>query len=237
MSSTFPANDLERALQRAADGDLPVGDWLTSLAESTVLAPTTSVSGGGASFPVLTFDGASYVAVFTSEDELRRAHPDASYVAAPFRDLVRQLPAHLGAAVNPGGTLGLPVPAAELQRLLGGVGTVPAGATLRVGEPAEEPVALLDRVAARLAEVPEVREARRCWAAVEDAEPGVVIGLVVDRDGPETREAALAAVRRGAAEATYAASVDVVFASDGDALSGWMQQHVDPFHRGEPRPA
>ena len=228
--STFPSNPLETALRDAAEGRLQVGEWLESLLPSQVWAPVTAAEGGSGTFPVLSVEGGSYVAVFTSAEELTRVQPQAAYVVAPFRELVQHLPAHVGVAVNPGGSLGLPLPAAELRRLIDGRGSIPAGSTVRVGEPADEPEAFLDAAAHELARLPAVRSARRCWAAVDDNEPGLVLGVDVDPDSQEVRSSVLAAVRRAASTSAYPASVDVVFANDRDALTEWMQQHTSPFH-------
>jgi hypothetical protein len=228
--STFPSNPLEEALRDAAEGRLGVGEWLESLLPARVWAPVVSAEGGTGSFPVLSVEGGSYVAVFTSEEELARVEPDAAFVVAPFRDLVERLPTHVGVAVNPGGSLGLPVPAAEVRRLVDGRGRIPAGSTVRIGEPAEEPEAFLAAAAGELAGLPAVRSARRCWAAVDQNEPGLVLGVDVDPDSEDVRRGVLAGVRLAAASSGYPASVDVVFANDRDALTQWMQEHTAPFH-------
>jgi hypothetical protein len=136
--------------------------------------------------------------------------------------------------VNPGGSLGLPVPAAELRRLVDGRGTIPAGSTVRVGAPADEPEAFLEAATHELAQLPAVRFARRCWAAVDDNEPGLVLGVDVDPDSDDVRSSVLAAVRRAATTSAYPASVDVVFANDRDALTQWMHENAPPFHSARP---
>jgi hypothetical protein len=232
VGMTFPSNPLEESLRDAAEGRVSVGEWLESLLAAQVWAPVSSADGGSGTFPVLSVDGGSYVAVFTSEEELSRAQPQAAYVVAPCRDLVQHLPAHVGVAVNPGGSLGLPLPAAELRRLVDQRGRIPAGSTVKVGEPAEEPVPFLGAASGELAQLPAVRAARRCWAAVDDNEPGLVLGVDIDPDSEEVRGAVLASVRRAASTSAYPGSVDVVFANDRDALTQWMHENVQPFHPG-----
>ena len=225
----FPDNDLERGLVDAAEGRRGLADWLGELMTTPVYVPMTQPSGARATFPVLTIDGQSYLAAYTSESELTASGTASGYVHVALAELVTTLPSHLGVAVNPGGTVGLPVPAADLRRLVGGEGRIAAGTTVRVGHPAEEPTAMLDAAATELRTVPSVRAVRRCWAAVGENLPGLVLGVDIDPDVPEQRRLVVEAVGRAARSAGYRASVDVVFANDRDALTTWMHANADPF--------
>jgi type III secretion system (T3SS) SseB-like protein len=146
------------------------------------------------------------------------------------RELVAALPDSVGLAVNPGGTVGLPVGAAVLRQALGLPTDIQAGTTVRVGEPAEEPTALLAEVAESLVAVPAVRAARRAWAVVGEGKPGLVLGLDVDPDAPEVRQLALDTVRRVVGREPAGFPVDVVFDNDRGPLVEWMHAHAEPFH-------
>jgi hypothetical protein len=227
--SGFPHNDVERSLDDAAAGRLDLEEWLRAFVDATVWVPLTAASGQQGTFPVLSIDGGSYVPVFTSEAEADRAAPRTRRIAPVVRELVASLPESVGLAVNPGGSVGLPLPAGTLRQVIGLGRRVAAGTTVRIGEPAEEPEELLDAVAAALVAVPAVRSARRCWAAVGENRPGLVIGLDVDPDNQHTRAAALDTVRAAADAAAGDFPVDVVFENDGDEFTGWMAAHVQPF--------
>lgn len=225
----FPDNDLERGLSDAAEGRRSLADWLEELVTVPVYVPMQQASGGGATFPVLTIDGQTYLAAYTSESELAASGTTSGWVHVSLAELVPTLPAHLGVAVNPGGTLGLPVSAGDLRRVVSGEGRIAAGSTVRVGHPAEEPTEVLEAVAGELRTVPSVKGCRRCWAAVGENTPGLVLGVDIDPDVPEQRRMVVEAVGRAARSVGYRASVDVVFANDRDALTEWMHANAEPF--------
>ena len=226
----FPRNELESRLLDASAGRIEVEAWLTDLAAASVWVPLAATDGQSGSFPVMSIDGGSYVPVFTSQEEIDRAAPGNDRVHPPVRELVTALPDSVGLAVNPGGTVGLPVPAAVLRQALGLPTDVAAGTTVRVGDPAEEPTELLAGIAAVLGEVPAVRAARRAWAVVGEGRPGLVLGLDVDPDSPEVRGQALEAVRRAVGTGAADFPVDVVFDNDRGPLVEWMHEHAEPFH-------
>jgi hypothetical protein len=143
---------------------------------------------------------------------------------------VASLPESVGLAVNPGGSVGLPLPAGTLRQSLGLPGRIEAGTRLRIGEPAEEPEELLATIARGLASVSAVRSARRCWAAVGESRPGLVVGLDIDPDNHQTRTAALESIRSVADTSPGDFPVDVVFENDRDELTTWMTAHVEPFY-------
>lgn len=227
----FPSNDLERGLAEAAEGRLEVAKWLRDLARASVWVPMQSTDGASGSFPVLSIEGGSFVPVFTSEGQIDKAAPQGPRVNPPVRELVASLPDSVGLAVNPGGAVGLPIAAGALRDALDLPHHVPAGARVRIGEPAEEPAALLGALAAQAKHVPAVRELRRAWAAVGEADPGLVVGVDLDPDNQQTREAAMAEVRSAVAAQSTSFTVDVVFASDRDSMMEWMTQHAEPFYR------
>jgi hypothetical protein len=227
--TAFPENELEKGLEDASQGHLDVDAWVQELVRSRVWVPLQGVEGASGSFPVLSIDGGSYVPVFTSEGQINAAAGAGQRVNPPVAELVASLPESVGLAVNPGGTVGLPLPAAVLRQALGMSSTISAGTTVRIGEPAEEPTQLLEAVADTLAEVEAVRAARRCWAAVGESRPGLVLGLDVDPDNEGVRAAALEAVRRAVGAGTADFPVDVVFDNDRDEFTSWMASNADPF--------
>jgi len=109
--------------------------------------------------------------------------------------------------------------------------TVPAGSRVYLGEPADEPLELLDAVGAALAAVPGVREARRVWAMVENGTPGLVIGIDVEPDEATTRSEAMAAVSRALVVAPAASPLGVVFVGDRGELVAWMAANAATFFR------
>jgi hypothetical protein len=226
----FPRNDLESRLLDASAGRIGVDAWLGDLVATAVWVPLTATEGQSGTFPVMSIDGGSFVPVFTSVEELDRAAPGTQRVCPPVRELVAALPDSVGLAVNPGGTVGLPVGAAVLRQALGLPTDIQAGTTVRVGEPAEEPTALLAEVASALVAVPAVRAARRAWAVVGEGKPGLVLGLDVDPDAPEVRQLALDTVRRVVGREPAGFPVDVVFDNDRGPLVEWMHAHAEPFH-------
>jgi type III secretion system (T3SS) SseB-like protein len=226
----FPRNPLESRLLDASAGRIEVEEWLQDFLSASVWVPLTATEGTTGTFPVLTIDGGSYVPAFTSVEELDGAFPEGERVCPPVRELVAVLPEPVGLAVNPGGTVGLPVAGAVLRQALGIPTHVTEGTTFRVGDPVEEPVQLLGEVARALRPMGAVRAARRAWAVIGDGSPGLVLGLDIDPDNDEVRQGALDAVRRvvGAEPAGY--PVDVVFDNDRGPLVEWMHDHAEPFH-------
>jgi len=227
----FPDNELERALQ---DANAPGGDvlaWVGRVLGAQVWVPVTRTEDGGGHFHVLEHEGDSLVPVFTSDEQLEWAQPATDRVVVATRDLLEQLPAGVGLAVNPGGALGLPLSREALtQALTPGAGgrTAPAGTAMHLGRPAEEPSTLLTAIGEAVrAQAPGVREMSRVWAVVGDQPPGLVVVAALDQDTPAERERTLRAVASVAGAAAF--SVDVSFAGDGGQLLAWTRQHATPF--------
>lgn len=111
--------------------------------------------------------------------------------------------------------------------------TVPAGSRVYLGEPAVEPVPLLDAIAAAIATVSAVREARRVWVLIDDGAPGLVIGIDVEPDQAGARRDALSAVGRAQTASPVPFPVGVVFAQDRGELVAWMAENATPFFRAK----
>lgn len=231
---TFPANETEAALAAAARGEQTVEQWLVGAQSASVLVPiaeSTPPDPGGdtpphASYPVMVVDGQSYVPAYTSAEQWTLAGQPGGGASMTLAMLVRSLPATLGVAVNPGGTLGLPLAAGPLRAALDAVVAVPAGSRVYIGDPAQEPTELLAALGAAWSRVAAVRQARRCWVSVERATPRLVVGVDLEPDHPETRDLVMSALD----DLTGPAGVDVVFVNDGGPFVEWMWSHTEPFY-------
>lgn len=231
-STAFPRNDIEVALVEAQRGDLGIEDWLRRLGSEPVHVPTTPGAGSGsAGLPVLSIAGRSYVPIFTSLGEARLAAPSADLLAPTLVDLVGTLPGGVGVSINPGRPISLAVPPEDLRRILGGERTLGVGSRIRVGDPVEEPTAVLRAVANGLSGLPAVREVRRAWVAIDDDPPGLVLGIDIDPDSPEVRRVVTEAVRSAAPPVDY--SIDVAFSNDGGPIVEWMWASGQPVAAGD----
>ena len=124
------------------------------------------------------------------------------HVVVPAAGLARRLPAGLGLALNPDGAPGLPL-YPESVSYLARLGE-PGAATIGVGHPPTEPLALLTEVRARLRRLRFVRSASRAWLSVPDRVEGLVIAVALDDPASEPAQRAvigalLAAVAVGSA--------------------------------------
>ncbi len=100
------------------------------------------------------------------------------HVVVPAAGLAKRLPAGLGLALNPDGAPGLPLypeSVSYLARL-----DQRGAATIGVGHPPTEPLALLTEVRARLRRLRFVRSASRAWLSVPDRGEGLVIAVALD---------------------------------------------------------
>jgi len=117
----FPGNELEEVLAASLGNPQAAPRLLEVLGRSSLWVPLPE--GGGPDSPSLgvpTTDigGAPYVPVFSSQDEfLRVTGTHMSFTVAPAREFARGLPPQVGIAVNPGGTVGVPLPPAAVAEL------------------------------------------------------------------------------------------------------------------------
>lgn len=229
---TFPANELEAGLAAAARGEQTVEQWLVQAQAATFVVPLTAApeppatSPQQVTYPVMVVDGQSYVPAFTSAEQWTLTGQSGSGATMTLAALVRSVPADLGVAVNPGGTVGLPLAAAPLRAALDAVVAVPAGSRVYIGEPAQEPTDLLAALAEAWSAVPAVKQARRCWASVDGDPPRLVVGVDLDPDHPGTRDLVLGAMH----DVPGQEGVDLVFANDGGPFVEWMWRNAQPFY-------
>ncbi|NJQ06216.1 enhanced serine sensitivity protein SseB C-terminal domain-containing protein [Streptomyces lonarensis] len=242
---TWPANELEETLQ-AAVGNPEAGPRLIEvLARSSLWVPLPE--GGGPQspnldLPTLEIEGGVYVPVFSSVAEFHTAAGShLSFAVAPGQEFVRGLPPQVGIVVNPGGTIGAPVPApavAEICRVeLDGLTTGrPRGARMRLFEPdwQQEPVGFLGSVAGELAVLGYVRSARRGLTSAEGGAPSLCVGVEVDAIEHRTHGELQQALGRALALHPVAWPVQLVLMDAAeDPLIDWLRTCITPFHRRE----
>jgi hypothetical protein len=230
VQMTFPENELETVLVSASRGETTPLAFVELLFRSTAFFPMSADESAPAARTLVTIEQDEFVPVFTSRSEADAVMAGSALVEAAVRDVMAGAPAHLGLAVNPSGTLGLPITAAGVQHQLHRATTIAAGTRVRLGEPAVEPTELLSAIRAGLAAVPAVREARRVWAQIGESAPGLVVGLDVDPDNPDVRESAVSVVGSAHRSAHSDFTVDVVFAHDRNDFTEWMNANTAPFY-------
>jgi hypothetical protein len=232
----FPSNAVERTLAAACAGEVTDERLFDSLAEAELWVPLPEdavESNDRRTLPVMMIDNARYVAVYTSEEQFKRCAGEYSCAVTPGRAFARTLPPELGLAVNPGGELGLPIPPAGVQAIRGAETPVDAGTEIRLGDPAEEPHALLDALRAAFAAVPEIVRARRAWAQFGDNPAGLLLGIELAPDDDRARRSTLDAVNTALSQSPVPYTVDAVFPTDpADQIAAWFLDNTQPFYVG-----
>ncbi|MER7956657.1 MULTISPECIES: enhanced serine sensitivity protein SseB [unclassified Streptomyces] len=242
MDVTWPGNELEEVLAASLGNASAGGRLVEVLGRSPVWVPLPN---GGSpesrdlDLPTLEIDGLPYVPVFSSEQQfLACVGSHMSFTVAPAREFARGLPPQLGIAVNPGGTVGAPLPppaVAELCR----VGRTPldgpaSGGRVRLFEPdwQDDPVDFLSAAAAEFEATGVVLSARRALASVEGTEPALFVGVeLVARDGID-RNAPLDALGRALGRIEVAWPVNLILLDVAqDPVGDWMLERVRPFYQ------
>ncbi|MCQ4084317.1 enhanced serine sensitivity protein SseB [Streptomyces sp. RB6PN25] len=244
----WPANDLEEVLSAALGDPGATPRVVEVLGRSQVWVPLPS---GGPSadpsgdrtpdpsvdLPGMQLHGLPYVPVFSSEEQFRRAAPGMPYAVMPARDFARGLPPGVGMAVNPGGAVGIPLPAVAVEDLCrsgagGGDGGPLKGGRVRLWEPDpdDEPVDFLAAAAGEFAITPVVLSARRALGSVEGERPTLFIGVELDRWQEEDRAAAMDALGRalGAESVPWAVNLLLLDVAQ-DPLADLMHDRISPF--------
>ncbi|WP_059011846.1 enhanced serine sensitivity protein SseB [Streptomyces specialis] len=238
----WPSNELEETLATAL-GARDAGPLLLRvLSRSPVWIPLPE--GGGKEsreldLPTIDLNGGVYVPVFSSAEQLHLGGAShLSFAVAPAWEFARGLPPQVGIAVNPGGTVGIPVPpsaVAELCRATPGERApgVPSGARMRLFQPdwQEEPVDFLSAASAELGALWFVRTARRGLASAEGGPPSLFVGVELERLDDESRAAVNAALGRALAGRPVVWPVQLVLldAAD-DPVVDWLRECVPPFY-------
>ncbi|MEU5159785.1 enhanced serine sensitivity protein SseB [Streptomyces sp. NPDC020875] len=229
----WPLNELEETLA-AALGHPGAGPRIVEvLGRSQIWIPLPN--GGGPDspdldLPMIELDGAAYVPVFSSEQQYLACVGDhIPCTIAPARDFARGLPPQVGIAVNPGGTIGVPLPppaVAELCR----AGHTPldgptGGGRVRLYEPdwQDDPVDFLAAASEEFRATGTVLNARRALASIEGDDPTLLIGVqLTPGAAPETAHEALA---RALGRHTVRWPVNMVFLDlTQDPVAEWLTQ-------------
>lgn len=240
----WPANELEEVLAASLGRPEAGGRIVEVLGRSSIWVPLPNGGGPhtqGLDLPTVEIDGAAYVPVFSSEQEFMRvAGAHMSYTVAPAQEFARGLPPLIGIAVNPEGTVGVPLPppaVAELCRV--GRLDPPGAATggrVRLFQPdwQEEPVDFLAAAGLEFSAAGLVRTARRALASVEGGAPALFVGLELDSNQPQDGEAVLAALGRALGRVPVRWPVQLVMLDIAqDPVADWMVEHVRPFYARE----
>jgi hypothetical protein len=231
-----PANPLEEALLAASRGG-DAGDFLDALRDHDVLVPQEDApaeerpleAGAEVVLPLIEREGAKYVPVFTSPEQMAIGAPNVTgALRLTGRSLARMWPAGVGMAINPEAELGVALPEETVRGLLGRVDErIPAGTTLKIGAPAHEPETAWRALRAWAAGRPEVLAAHRAVVIAEDPDQRaqMIVGLEL------APGADVEALCRAAAEAIGGGIGVTQVERDGDAISEWMLEHDEPVYR------
>ena len=170
------------------------------------------------------------------------------HVVVPAGGLAQRLPAGLGLALNPDGAPGLPLYPESVSYLARLDERGPA--TIDVGHPPAEPLALLNEVRARLRRLRFARSASRAWLSVPDRGEGLVIAVALDEPASEpAHQAVIGALLDAVASVPLHVPfpVDVTFPGEpvgsepasGESVGGepgpdiiaeWMSRNTRPFY-------
>ncbi|MCT4354283.1 enhanced serine sensitivity protein SseB [Streptomyces sp. Je 1-79] len=242
MDVTWPGNELEEVLAASLGNASAGGRLVEVLGRSAVWVPLPN---GGSpesrdlDLPTMEIDGLPYVPVFSSEQQfLACVGSHMSFTVAPARDFARGLPPQLGIALNPGGTVGAPLPppaVAELCR----VGRTPldgpaSGGRVRLFEPdwQDDPVDFLSAAAAEFEATGVVVSARRALASVEGTEPALFVGVELATWDGVDRNAPLDALGRALGRVEVAWPVNLILLDVAqDPVGDWMLERVRPFYQ------
>jgi hypothetical protein len=225
-----PQATLDELLLDARERQLLTPELATALPQASLWCPVTIGDDDQPRLIEVSLDGRPHVPAFSSEAGLREVLPESAAITQSFESLAALLPPETGLVLNPNMAASVALSYENVQSLLA-VRTVPVGATLTIGEPAEEPTALFESIARSLAVLPEVLEARRCLTAVGGGTPTLVVGIgIADGDGDATRDRVAAAIMQGLERDGVDLSIDLTFLNDRNELTAWMMEHAAPFY-------
>jgi type III secretion system (T3SS) SseB-like protein len=211
------ANPVEAALTGLRSGTSTPDHLLSALSGNTLWVPLPGgvEPGGRALLPVMVLDGKPYVAAYSSAEEYARGAGNQPHMELTGKELAALMEGSLGLALNPGGELGLPVQPDGVRVIRG------ERRSVRLGQPAIEPVELLDTLKTAFADEPAVLAARRALAQQGEEPPVLVIGVLPDRTVSLWENAVREALGR---------QVFVFLDDDNDPVARWMNEHTTPFY-------
>jgi hypothetical protein len=136
-------------------------------------------------------DGHSTVVAYTDVEEARADLPETHRMfSIGVAELLRELPPYAGLIVDPRSPSPVHVPAELKQGVIDAARPFPAGADVRIGDPADEPAELLDALVEAAPQLPFLRQLWRTWYQVADARPRLLV--VYDIEGRTGADAAAA---------------------------------------------
>lgn len=205
-------------------------DFLRALHAATVLVPQPSgpATGGGVALPVVEDGGRPVLPVYTSEEALRRAHPDGmAYVALRVADLQPHWRDGVGLAIDPGGEIGTVLSDADVRALPARARVRPvhvgADQEFAVGEPRADVSDLRQVLAGHLAGDARVHAAHLALVAFPGQPAQLVLGLVLDA-GVSVPEVAGTLPDVPTPHPLSAVGIDT---DDPDALGAALLEHPD----------
>ncbi|NEB79942.1 enhanced serine sensitivity protein SseB [Streptomyces sp. SID14478] len=237
----WPANELEEVLAAALGVEGAGGRIVEVLGRSRIWIPLPR-GGSSASqdldLPTLEIEGQAYVPVFSSEQQFMQVTGGRmDCTVAPAVEFARGLPAQVGLAVNPDGTIGIPLPPPAVAALarsgrtpLDGPST---GGRVVLSEPdwQHDPVDFLAAVREEFEASGTVLSARRCLAVVEDAEPSLFIGVELSQGEGAVRDLPLDALGRALGRVPVGWPVNLVFLDiTQDPVADFLRTRVRPFY-------
>ena len=239
-----PENVLEAALVAVAEERAGPADLYEALRDAELYVPApgpapseeravTADEGDEIALPIVHANGRDFVPVFSSMTQLLAYVPAGTgYLRLDGRSLATIWPEDAWMALNPRSPLRVVVSPADVRALAGGVRRerldAPPEGEYALGEPAEEPGALLDAIARYSSETPAVRAAYRAlMVAPGGAGPQHVIGLEVD-EGAD-RDAVLDGAARAGREGGESSIVLVALPGRG-TVARFLRERTRPFY-------
>jgi hypothetical protein len=245
VADTFtPQNPLEVMMVEAHAGRMAMETLMRALLTAPVyLVPGDDSDAGELSLAAIEGrDGGRYIPAFTHRSRLERFSGSDRAASVPLRDLAPDWPEEVSLVIDPGDPIELVLPGPDFRRIAGdrdpgGEQTVPAGTSVMIGDPAEEPQAVLEAVARTCSESPEVTAAYRAQLHVNRAgeRPHLAIGLAVDAPSEDHHELRREVARSATAAGAEQVSVVVLDrVAAGDAVAAYMLEKTRPFYsRGD----
>ncbi|MER7969443.1 enhanced serine sensitivity protein SseB [Streptomyces sp. NPDC005840] len=238
----WPGNELEEVLSASFGVPTAGGRIVEVLARSFLWIPLPN--GGGPDsvpldLPTLEIEGQAYVPVFSSEEQFRQAvGSHMSFAIAPAVEFARGLPPQIGLAVNPDGTVGVPLPPAAVAELCRAGHPAPggpaSGGRVRLFEPdwQDDPVDFLTTAAAEFEAIGVVRTARRCLAEVETAPPVMFVGVELAHLEGDVHALPTQALGRamGLVNPSWPVNLVLLDVTD-DPVATWLRDNVRPFYQ------
>jgi hypothetical protein len=224
----FESRDERTLLATLAIADLYVPSEEMPEEETEVLAEP------GDEFPLVTVrapDGTEYVAAFSSLKQLAHVRPEGGgYRRIRGRTLAAIAPRDLGLALNPSGELGFPLTPEQFAAIVNIPPPEDGESGYLIGEPKEEPVALLDAMRQMADDRRDIRALYRVQIVrAPNAAPEQLIGLELDSaiDPQVVIDAAAEACRANRVE--RAGFVPIQPGVDSGAVGRFMLERTKPF--------